>query len=48
MFHTLHYVEHIIRQFLGLAYQVHEEDTLLVAIFLIVDIEYIAVTQRVA
>ena len=48
MLHTLHNVEHVVTEFLGLAYEVHEEDTLLIIVFFVVDVEDVAVAELVA
>ena len=48
MLHALHYIKHEITQLLGLADEVHEEDTFLIALSLIIDIENICVTELIA
>lgn len=46
--HALHDIEHIVAKLLGLSDKVHEEDSLLIVIFLAVDVEYVVIAQTVA
>lgn len=48
MFHALYDIEHIIAEFLGLTHKIHEEYTFLIVVFLIIDVEDVAVAELVA
>ena len=48
MFHTLHYIEHIIAEFLCFTDKIHEEDSLLIAILFIIDTKDIAIAEFIA
>lgn len=48
MFHSLHHIQHVVAEFLGLADEVHEEDAFLIRVFFVVDVEYVSVAELVA
>ena len=48
MLHALHHIQHVVSELFSFPDEVHEEDSHLVVVFLIVDVEYIAVAELVA